>query len=79
MLISALNGTGLDELLTRVEQVLGENLVELTVQIPYNAGELAALFHQRGIVDREEFTEKGTLIEGKIAARLVPRFEEYAL
>lgn len=77
--ISALNGTGLSELLQQVEQVLGENLVELSVQIPYNAGDLAALFHQRGIVDREEFTEKGTLIEGKIAARLVPRFEEYAL
>jgi GTP-binding protein HflX len=79
VLISALDGTGLSELLERVEQVLGENLVELSVQIPYNAGDLAALFHQRGIVDREEFTEKGTLIEGKIAARLVPRFEEYAL
>jgi len=57
--------------------VLGENMVELTVRIPFNANELAALFHQRGIVDREEFTEKGTLIRGKIAASLLKRFERY--
>ncbi len=77
--ISALKGQGLDALLVRVEQVLGENMVALRVRIPYSASELAALFHQRGIVDHEEFVEKGTLIEGKIAARLVERFEEYEI
>ncbi|MBI4790948.1 MAG: GTPase HflX [Chloroflexi bacterium] len=75
--ISAINGTGLPELLERVEEVLGENLVALRVRIPYNANELVALFHQRGIVDAEEFSEKGTYIVGKIAARLVERFEPY--
>ncbi len=75
--ISARQGLGLDELLARVEQVLGDNLVEVKVRIPYNAGELAALFHQRGIVDQEEFSENGTYIVGKIAARLVERFEPY--
>ncbi len=77
--ISALKGQGLDALLVRVEQVLGENMVALRVRIPYSASELAALFHQRGIVDHEEFVEKGTLIEGKIAARLVERFEQYEI
>ena len=75
--VSAMNSTGLPELLERVEEVLGENLVELRVRIPYNASELAALFHQRGIVDAEEFSEKGTYIVGKIAARLVERFEPF--
>jgi len=41
--------------------------------------ELVALYHQRGIIESEEFTAKGTLIQGKIAARLVPRFERYLL
>ena len=44
--ISALKGQGLDALLARVEQVLGENMVELYVRIPFNANELAALFHR---------------------------------
>ena len=75
--ISALKGQGLDALRARVEHVLGENMVELRVRIPFSANELAALFHQRGIVEREEFTEEGTLLEGKVAARLAERFAEY--
>ncbi len=75
--ISALKRIGIAELLARVEEVLGENLVPLYVRIPYNANELVALFHQRGIVERERFTAKGTSIKGKISARLVPRFAEY--
>ena len=77
--ISALRGQGLSVLLARVERVLAEELVEMRVRIPYSANELAALFHQRGIVEREEFTEKGTIIEGKLAASLVERFEKYGI
>lgn len=77
--ISALKHVGLEELLTRVEQVLGENLVELNVLIPYNANELAALYHARGIVEKENFTAKGTGIKGKISARLVDQFTEYTI
>ncbi|MDE3090332.1 MAG: GTPase HflX, partial [Chloroflexota bacterium] len=75
--ISALKGQGLDALLARVEEVLGGNMVALRVRIPFSANELAALFHQRGIVEREEFTEQGTMIEGKVAANLAARFQPY--
>lgn len=75
--ISALKKIGLEELLGEVEKVLGENLVALNVLIPYNANELVALYHQRGIVEKESFTAKGTSIKGKISARLVEQFEEY--
>jgi GTP-binding protein HflX len=77
--ISALQAQGLGELLARIETALADEMVEVRVRIPYNAGELAALFHQRGIITREEFTNQGTLIEGKLAARLVERFEEYRI
>ncbi|MBI5034341.1 MAG: GTPase HflX [Chloroflexi bacterium] len=77
--ISALKKIGLDDLLARVESALAEEMVDLRVRIPYNANELVALYHQRGIVEHEEFSEKGTLIEGKIAERLVERFEEYEI
>ncbi len=75
--ISALKGRGLDELLARVEEALADEMVEIRVQIPFSANELAAIFHQRGIVEHEEFSESGTLIQGKIAARLAERFERY--
>jgi len=75
--ISALTGQGLDELLALIERTLAEEMVAVRVQIPYRANELVALFHQRGIVTREEFTERGTLIEGKIARNLVARMEKF--
>jgi GTPase len=77
--ISALTGQGLGDLLARVEAALAEEMVELRVRIPYNANELVALFHQRGIVEREEFVEKGTLIEGRIAASLVSQYKRYKI
>jgi len=75
--ISALKGQGLAELLALVENALKDEMVEIRVRIPYSANELAALFHQRGIIEREEFTEQGTIIAGKIAASLVKRFTRY--
>jgi GTPase len=75
--ISALKKIGLDSLLQCIEDVLGENLVELRVKIPYEANDLVALFHQRGIVEREQFTAKGTTIKGKISPRLVESFGPY--
>jgi len=77
--ISALKGQGLDELLVRIEDALKEEMIELRVRIPYSQGDLVALFHQRGIIEREEFTPKGTILVGKVAARLVERFEEYQI
>ncbi len=75
--ISALRGQGLAELCALIERVLAEELVELRVQIPYRENALVALFHQRGIVEREEFTPRGTHIEGKIARAWAARFAEF--
>jgi GTP-binding protein HflX len=77
--ISALKGQGLDELLVRIEQALADEMVELRVRIPFSRNDLVALFHERGIIEREKFLEDGTLIEGRIAARLVERFEDYQI
>ena len=77
--ISALKGQGLEALLALVEKTIAEEMIELHVRIPYSANALAALFHQRGIVAREEFTEQGTLIEGKIARSLLARFGKFKI
>ena len=77
--ISALKGQGLEELLPLIERNIADEMIELRVRIPYSATELAALFHQRGIITREEFAEEGTIIEGKIATSLVKRFTRYEI
>jgi GTP-binding protein HflX len=72
--ISALTGTGLDVLLARAEAVLEEQMAWLDVLIPYELGELVDLFHRRGLIEREDHTETGTRIAGRIPRALVGRF-----
>ena len=62
-----------------IELLLGENMVHLRVRIPFDAADLAALFHQRGIIEHEEFVEDGTVIQGRIAAKLADRLESFRI
>jgi GTP-binding protein HflX len=75
--ISALTGEGLPALTARVEEVLTEELVSLALLLPYQRGDLLGLFHQRGVVEREEHGPEGTRLWGKVPARLAPRFWAY--
>ena len=76
--ISALTGAGIPELLARIEDVLTEELVRVTLLLPYQRGDLLGLFHQRGVIEREEHGSDGTRVWGKLPARLAPRFRAYA-
>jgi GTP-binding protein HflX len=76
--VSALTGEGLPELLAEIEGVLGEELVTVSLLLPYQRGDLLGLFHQRGVIDREEHGPAGTRLWGKLPSRLVPRFASYA-
>ncbi len=77
--ISALTGWGLDSLLERIEAVLSEVLVDFSVLLPYQRGDLMALFHQRGVVQLETHGPQGTRIRGRLPAALLSRFEPYAV
>ena len=75
--ISAKEGIGIDRLLERIEEVLGQNLVKVTARIPYQANDLVALFHQKGIVEEEEYTKEGTRIAGKVPRKFLKAFQWY--
>ena len=62
--VSALNGTGLDELLRCISDNLTLQFVALDVLIPYERGELVAQFHQYGAIEDESFEANGTHIRG---------------
>lgn len=72
--ISARDGVGLEELLARVGAVLNEGLVRIKACIPYQEGELVALFHRWGLVEREEHGLEGTTLEGRLPARFLKAF-----
>jgi GTP-binding protein HflX len=77
--ISATEGTGLKALLEQIEAVLSEELVYLSVQVPYERGDLAALFYDQGTAVRTEHGHEGTLLAGYLPRRWVDRFHPFLL
>lgn len=75
--ISAVQGTGLSDLLQRIEEVLSAELVYIAVQLPYDRGDLAALFHDQGRVVETTHNGQGTVIEGYLPRRWLDRFRPY--
>src|SRR6266581_3460620 len=64
--VSALKGEGIDDLLRCISENLLLQFVALDVLIPYNRGELVALFHQYGTIEHESYEESGTHLRGHI-------------
>jgi GTPase len=75
--ISARSGQGMDLLLARIEDVLNTDLVPLRVRLPYQQGDLLALLHECGQIQREEYGPDGTLVEGLVPARLSEQFRRF--
>jgi GTP-binding protein HflX len=79
--IAAARKQGLDQLLEQIQRVLDETAdrVHLHVRVPYAAGELVRLFHERGVVEDEQFGPDGTEITGALPRRYAARFERFSL
>lgn len=75
--ISALDGTGLKELLEVVQQELYETYAPILVRLPYQQGALISLFHEAGQVERIEHGRGGVLMQGRIPGRLVAQFRDW--
>ncbi len=74
--VSARRGWGLEALLKRLEQTLGERMAPVEAFIPYKRNDLVALWRQRGVVDEERYEAEGTHISGRlpttIAGQIAP-------
>jgi GTP-binding protein HflX len=75
--VSALTGMGLDKLLGHIEEVLEAEMVRVDVVIPFDRGELVGLFHERGLIDKEEYRESGTRIVGRLPETLALQFDAF--
>jgi GTP-binding protein HflX len=62
--VSALRGDGIDDLLHCIGENLRLQFVALDVLIPYDRGELVALFHRYGTIEHESYEETGTHLRG---------------
>ncbi len=77
--VSAMQGTGIDELLRSISDALIAQFVTMDVLIPYQRGELVAQFHQFGTIEAEEYEEGGTHLRGHIPSNHSGPFYEFQL
>ena len=77
--VSALSGSGIDELLGRISEQLVQRFAALDVLIPYDRGDLVALLHQFGTIEYEGYEEGGTHLRGYIPTNHSGPFAPFAL
>jgi GTP-binding protein HflX len=79
VLVSALDGTGLDELRAGVESAFGDTLAEVELLIPYaEGGRLHELHEIAGDLERTE-REDGVLVRAKVPIAELHRFDDLAV
>jgi len=76
--VSAERGWGLDALLEQVQGALSASWQPVSVVIPYSQSDLVALFHEKGIIQREEHTGGGTHIVGRIPKRFAGEYRQFS-
>jgi GTPase len=77
VMISALNGDGLEQLLESVAESLTRHLVVLSLSIPYDRGDLVAAAHRLGEVIEEKHDEAGTVLDVRLPATAADRFSGF--
>jgi len=75
--VSALTGTGSDDLLRCISAALQAQFVALDVLIPYDRGDLVALLHQYGTIEYESYEECGTHLHGHIPTNHYGQFAAF--
>jgi GTP-binding protein HflX len=75
--VSALTGTGIDDLLRCISSALQAQFVALDVLIPYDRGDLVALLHQYGTIEYESYEECGTHLRGHIPTNHCGQFAAF--
>ncbi|MCA1900221.1 MAG: GTPase HflX [Chloroflexi bacterium] len=72
--VSAVQGTGVGELLRLVRRELFEAYDFIRVRLPYSQGALISLFHELGQVERVEHERGGVVMQGRLPGRLLAQF-----
>jgi GTP-binding protein HflX len=79
VLVSALTGEGIAELIERIEEEFARTLREVELLIPYDeGGRLAELHELAGDLEREE-TAYGVRVLARLPAAIAERYQPFAL
>lgn len=79
VMISALQGKGLDRLLKEIEKALPKTRSRAKVLIPFSSGAQAGRIRTEGVVISEEYTPDGILIDGIIPISILEELKELVI
>lgn len=77
VMISALEGRGLDELLERITKELPPTRKKAELLIPFSAGAIAAEIRRDSAVEEEEYTENGLRMVATVEISLLERCKDW--
>jgi GTP-binding protein HflX len=74
---SAVRKTRLDDLRAMIAQVLQDQMIQVSVYVPYAQGELLSLIHSHGIVLSEMHTAQGVEITARVSPRVAGQLDNF--
>jgi GTPase len=74
VLISAEQRVGLDVLVEEIAAALSQELVTLSLTVPYDRGDIVAAAHRLGEVIEEKHDDAGTILDVRVPQRVANRF-----
>lgn len=77
--ISALDGTGLNELLDMIAKVLPPTRAKVKMLVPYSDGACAAALRKDGVITQEEYREDGLFLDLTADTELIDKYADYLL
>jgi GTPase len=75
--VSARTGEGIDELLTRISELIPQPEVEVSLLVPYERGDIISKLHDVGRVLTTEYVEDGTLVTALVHPQSVESLKPY--
>ena len=77
VLISAKTGEGIENLRTKMSEMVNRGLQVVDLLLPLNRGDIVSQIRDRAIVEKEEYTESGIRIRAALAPADLGRFHEF--
>lgn len=77
VMISALQGEGIERLLTTIEETLPQSHTRAKLLIPFDKGSIIANIRKDGVIHSEDYTENGTLVDATVNINYLEKIKEY--
>ena len=79
VLISVKNGNGIENLLSKINEMLLSKIVRKTLKIPQSRQDLVALLHREGKILSQEYEQNDIIINAIYSKRFLAKFAEFVM